>query len=438
MSDLPNILWIFTDQHRAQAMSCAGDVNIDTPHLDRLANEGIRFSNAYTNTPLCSPSRACIYTGTYSSTHGAFALHVPPKAQMRMLQEELQDLGYLTSHYGKWHMSGGAAPSHFTSPYFRPGWDQWMGWENSNEPWATQYSVGDFPLPIKTLEGYQTDALTNLSLEFIERQKGNKPWFHVLSIEPPHQPNTPPEAYRQEFSHKDLVYRDNVPEAYFKDPVNKEALIGYYGQIKNIDDNIGRILEKLEASNQLNNTIIFYFSDHGDMFGSHNYRGKSLSYVESSQIPLIIRYPKKVLGGQVSPALISTVDFLPTLLGMLGTKAPAYCQGADLSDLVYGLSNQGAEEVLIQFERNFYGVADKDQIYRTLVKGDWIYTYYLNTAYEALYNLEEDPYQMRNLAVDLKDVLSQKQGQRMHKLLRNKLELLEDDFFGRSPQAMEL
>ena len=150
----PNVLWIFSDQHRASATGCYGDPNIETPHLDRLAREGIRFTNAYSNTPLCSPFRACLYTGQYITTHGVTSLFRPLlPAQQPELPEVLREGGYHTSHMGKWHLGGGDCPTHYVSPYFRPGWDEWLGWENSNVPMATTYSTGHHPHPVRTLPG---------------------------------------------------------------------------------------------------------------------------------------------------------------------------------------------------------------------------------------------------------------------------------------------
>ncbi len=433
MNNLPNILWIFSDQHRAQAMSCAGDTNIETKNLDRLAREGIRFSNAFANTPICSPSRACVLTGKYATSHGVFALHVPPKHNQKMLQQELKELGYYTSYYGKWHLSGGAAPSHFVSPYFRPGWDEWKAWENSNRPWDTEYADGDFPLPIKKLKGYQVDVLTNMTVDFIKsRVDESTPWFHVMSVEPPHDPHDPPKEYVDQFIDKQFNTRKNVPQGYFDDVKNKEKIIGYYGQIKNLDDNIKKIIDVLEEIDQLENTVIFYFSDHGEMLGSHGCCGKSTFYVEASKIPLIIRYPKKIPKNVVTKEYISTVDFYPTLLGILGMEKPDFLEGHDCSKHICGELEKTSNEVLLQFERRFYGITEKDKMFRTLIQDEYMYTCFLN-GNKFLYNIDEDECQLKNL-IDCKRDLDD----RMHHRLNDKLIEINDNFFDREKGMTEL
>lgn len=431
MTKSPNILWIFSDQHMSEAMSCAGDINIETSNMDRLAQEGIRFTNAYSNTPICSPARATVYTGKYASSHGVFSLHIPPKPNQIMLQQVLQNLGYYTCHYGKWHISGGAAPSHFASPYFRPGWDEWKSWENSNLPWNTEYSEGNTPFPIEKLDGYQTDALADMTVNFIKSYDKSKPWFHVVSIEPPHDPHNPPQEYIDQFKNKEFKLRNNVSKEFFDDSTNKQNLIGYYGQIKNLDDNIGKIIRALKDTNQLDDTIIFYFSDHGSMLGSHGLKSKSVPFVESSKIPLIIRYPKKIKQGIVSNELISLVDFFPTILGLLKNKIPKYIEGKDLSNTLTN-NTKGSDYVLLQFERDFYGLSNKNSIYRTVIMDNWMYTYYLDGR-KSLFDLDNDKYQMNNLAMVEKDKVTQ-----LHNKLIIKLKELNDDFFSREENVVEL
>lgn len=424
MVSLPNILFIFSDQHSAHTMSCAGDPNIITPHLDYLAAEGIRFTNAYANTPLCSPCRATLYTGQYITTHSVTSLHRPLLPRQPELAWLLREHGYYTSHMGKWHLSGGAGPNHFVSPYFRPGWDDWRGWENSNEPFATTYSEGDLPQPIRTMQGYQTDELTDWTLQWLDEHRDGKPWFHVISLEPPHPPNVAPEHDFQLFAERELIFRPNVPREHPDFPQYEKHLRGYYAQIANLDRNIGRVLDKLRATGQEDNTMIWYFSDHGDFMGSHGRMQKSRPEEESSRIPLIIRWPRLEAHGRVSDALISVVDFMPTLLGALGLPIPTTVEGQDLSHCLRDSTATGANSVLLQYESTFFP-STPEQIYRGLRCGPWKLVRWLTPGRDQLFNLDEDPYEMNNRIYenDTEDVQAE-----LNAMLCAVLEHVGDDF----------
>ncbi len=421
---LPNVLWIFSDQHRAHALGCAGDPNVETPNLDRLATEGMRFTSAYSNTPLCAPFRANLYTGQYITTHGVISLHRPLLPMQPELPEVLRRHGYHTCHHGKWHLAGGAGPTHFVSPYFRPGWDVWQGWENSNEPFRTMYAAGPGPGPFRWFDGYQTDCLTDLTLEWLDALPDDQPWFHVMSIEPPHPPNQAPEPYMAMYADRALDFRENFDHENEHTERFKEVLRGYYAQIRNLDDNVGRVLQKLEDMDQLDNTVVMYFSDHGDLMGSHGRLGKSRPEEESSCIPLLVRYPELVPGGTVSDALISAVDFMPTLLGVLGLPIPDGVEGEDLSRVLRDPKEAGADSVLLQYESTFFP-ATPDSVFRTIRLGNWKYTCYLTQGPCQLFNLASDPYEMDNR---IDDPAAAGQREKLHAALAQKLEQLGDEF----------
>jgi arylsulfatase A-like enzyme len=426
-TSLPNILFIFSDQHSAHTMSCAGDPNIDTPNLDRLAHEGIRFTNAYANTPLCSPFRACLYTGQYITTHGVTSLHRPLLPRQPELAEVLLRHGYHTSHMGKWHLSGGAAPSHFVSPYFRPGWQSWRGWENSNEPFATKYAEGDLPQPLCTMQGYQTDVLTDWTLEFLAENRDAGPWFHVVSIEPPHPPNQAPEAFTRLFTERELALRLNVPCEHPRLSAFVDHLRHYYAQIANLDWNLGRILDQLEATGQREQTMVWYFSDHGDFMGSHGKMQKSRPEEESSKIPLLVRWPERVPADSVSQGLISAVDIMPTLLGSLGLPIPNSVEGEDLSRCLTDSAAAGAESILLQYEATFFP-STPEQIYRGLRQGPWKLAQWLSPDRDQLYNLDDDPFEMNNRIndPDCHDI-----QETLTSLLTTRMKIIGDDFMER-------
>ncbi len=426
----PNILWIFTDQHRASAMSCAGDPNVQTPHIDRLAAEGIRFTNAYANSPMCAPFRGSLYTGQYISTHGVNCLFKPldPNKQP-LLPQVLQDNGYHTSHMGKWHLSGGDCPSHFVSPYFRPGWDDWMGWENSNRPFNTEFGKGDMPIPLYTMDGYQTDVMTDMFLDWLKEYNEDKPWFHVMSYESPHPPNQAPDEYMQRYENADIQLRPNVDLNDPKIDGYIKTHQGYYAQICNMDDNVGRIIKALEDQGQLDNTIIFYFADHGDMMGSHGRRNKEVAEQESSNIPFLVRCPG-LIKSQVTDAFISCVDIMPSLLGLLGIDIPDSVEGQDCSDTICGIDNDGTDSVLFQFDRPFFSFKEHHELhYRGIRHGPWKYIVHYFPERNRLYNLDEDPYEMHNRIHDDKyqDIASE-----LHEHLQHKLNTIKDDFILRT------
>lgn len=430
-STRPNILWIFSDQHSAHAMGCAGDPNVDTPNLDRLAREGVHFTNAYSNAPLCSPFRACLYRGQYIATHGVTSLFRPLLPTQPTMPEVLQSHGYHTSHMGKWHLSGGDGPCHFVSPYFRPGWDDWLGWENSNRFMATTYGVGDNPFPYLVLERYQTDALTDLTVDWLAQRRTGQPWFHVMSFEPPHSPNIAPEPYMRMFRDQPLTYRPNFVSAEHPQRERfEQELRGYYAQIKNLDDNVGRILQALEQTGQLDHTIICYFSDHGDMMGSHGRRQKSRPEEESAGIPLLVRCPGLIPSGVISDALISAVDLMPTLLSLVNIPIPDSVEGEDLSSLLNGQRADGKDVVLIEYESPYWPEAPQ-MAFRALRSGPWLYSFFLTQGPTQLFNLDDDPFELSNL-IDSPDHGAVRQE--LQTKLADKLRSIGDDFLDRARQ----
>jgi arylsulfatase A-like enzyme len=409
----PNVLWIFSDQHRAHAMSCAGDTNIETPNLDRIAREGIRFTNAYSNCPLCSPFRASLYSGKYNHHHGVRSLDIPFLRPQESIQEHLQEQGWHTSHMGKWHLAGGAAPDPYVSEYYRPGWDDWRGWENMNVPFDSVYIDAKARNKRIPLGVFQTDGITDYTVEWLSNYNGEKPWFHVMSIEAPHPPNLAPEKYMRLYRDRDLELRPNFNRAAPKSDLYLEKLRGYYAQIKNLDDNIGRVLATLEKRNWLENTIICYFSDHGDFQGSHRRTGKWRPEEESSNIPLIIQWPEAIPRGQVTDALISAVDIMPTLCGLLALPIPDSCDGEDFSGLLQGKQQKGANEILLQYWSTFFSENPNHQAYRAIRTEDYLYAVFPETGERVLYDMQSDPYQMKNLAdnpehIDLKKKMHNK------------------------------
>ncbi len=435
-----NILWLFSDEHRGQALSCCGDSNIETTHLDALAAQGTLFTNTYSVSPLCAPFRASLYTGQYIHQHGVGCLHRPIPRDGCVLPERMQQSGYHTIHIGKWHLSGGAAPCHFVAPCFRAGWDEWFGWENSNRPFETTYTTGAAPHPIQ-LKGYQTDACTDLALDFLEKAQATaadettatakttgsaettattkaaeKPWFMVLSVEPPHDPHIAPPDYMAQFAEREIRFRPNVPEQW-KTQENIAKARGYYAQIKNLDDNIGRILAKLKETGQDENTIIFYFSDHGDYMGSQGRSAKFFAQEESAKIPLIIRHPDAGKQGVVNKSFISSLDITATTLAFANAAPTTLMQGQSLAPLLCDARAKLHEDILIALD-SFFDDGDPFYNYRALRTEEYLYVNAPLQERCMLYDMQADPYQLNNLYgkpthKEKQDVLHQKLAARL-------------------------
>ena len=221
-----------------------------------------------------------------------------------------------------------------------------------------------------------------------------------MSFEPPHPDRfcryAAPEPYMEMYRDRPLV----LPPIFRRsDAEDFEAhLRGYYAMIKNLDDNLGRVLRALDETGQRENTAVFYFSDHGDLLGNHGLRQKSRPEEDSAKIPFIVRWPRVVPGGRVSPALFGSVDILPTVLGLAGIAVPSGVEGRDASPVLRGERDSVNEDVLLQFERNFFSHRrDESLSFRALRHGPWKYTVFLERGPAQLFNLEKDPLEQQNL-----------------------------------------
>ena len=440
MEKHPNVLWLFSDEHRAQAMSCAGDSNIETPHLDQLAHNGCRYQRAYSTAPLCSPFRACLLTGKYMSEHGVTSLHIPLINQT-LISETMQKYVYRTSYYGKWHISGGAAPSHFVSKYFYKGFDEFIGWENSNEFFNTKYfkDTDKNPQQYRTMKKYQSDELTDLALKGLEENIAqHKPWFQIVSYEAPHPPAVrnkddlneylnlyAPEEYLNLYKSRKIELRENVFGSKEELETARQRLKGYYAAIKNLDDNIGRIYHFLLEKGELNNTIIFYFADHGDLFGSHGRYGKARAEEESSNIPLIIHWPDGIRPHEINDKLFAGIDIAPTMFGLLDLPVPSYVSGMDLSHQLREKEGSDRESVLIQHDRAFFSSDQTKTRFRSLVELDYKYIFYQESKREVLFHIKTDPYEICDLSEkeEYKNIKNE-----LKRKLMDHLYAIQDDF----------
>ena len=390
----PNILLIIPDQLRAQALGCMGNPDVQTPHLDRLAAEGLLFRQTFANTPVCCPARATLLTGKYPHKHGLIANDLRLRETEPTLAKMLKEHGYTTGFIGKWHLDGGKRDPGFVPPGpRRQGFDFWAACE-CNHAHFNPVIFRDKPEPIRSKQ-FEPELLTDVALEFL-RANRSRPFFLVVSMGPPHDPYGAPEAYMKKYDPQKLTMRanwkPNVPQA------GREQIAAYYAAITAVDDQVGRMLDGLKDFGLEENTVVLFTSDHGDMLGSQGARLKRKPWEESIRVPGILRWPAKVKAGRRVDTLLAHVDLAPTLLALCGLKVPADMQGSDLSGVVLGKTDRGPDSAFLQIFGPFAGdgtahawrgVRTQHHLYARTKTGPWL-----------LYDLDKDPDELKNLADD--------------------------------------
>jgi arylsulfatase A-like enzyme len=407
----PNVIWILGDQHRAQALGCAGDPNARTPHIDNLARDGVHFTNAISGFPLCCPFRGSMLTGRYPHHCVRGHEYAMPEGQPTIAQP-FRQAGYHTAYFGKWHVDGwheadGRAAMHIIPPEQRGGFDEWTGYSNNNSQYDSWVHGGTGKDAFHyRLPGYETDELTNLLIKYIkDRAADKKPFFAALSVQPPHDPYVAPEPFSGNFNPAGLQLRPNVPAVKSIVDTARNDLAGYYGMIENLDWNLGRLRKALDEAGLRFNTHIVFFSDHGDMHGSHGQFRKTSPYEESLRVPFIIageqpRYDGRVNGKALS--LLNHVDIAPTTLGLAGIAKPSWMEGADYSRHRFARRNQSPQNepdsAFIQAVVPTGHGNSVNKPWRGVVTNDgWKYVCFENTSW-LMFNLDEDPYELVNVA----------------------------------------
>ena len=415
----PNVIWIFGDQHRAQALGCNGDPNVYTPNIDNMAALGTNLTSAVAGFPLCCPFRGSLLTGKYP--HKCVPGHeyqLPP--EQPTIAHVFNEYGYKTAYFGKWHLDGfhekmGRAAMHIVPPERRGGFQHWIGYENNNSQWDSWVHGGEGENAFHyRLPGYETDELTNLLIQYIqERGKDKKegketPFFAVLSVQPPHNPYVAPADTRRRYTPGQIKLRPNVPNIPAVRDAARRDLAGYYAMIENLDWNVGRIQKALEEAGLSFNTHIIFFSDHGDMHGSHGQRHKTTPYEEAIRIPFIIGGEKPVSyegrrhGSFAVP--INHVDIAPTTLGLCNIPKPDWMEGTDYSH--YRIKKQACDpEPDSAYIQSVIPTGHHDSVdkpWRGIVTRDgWKHVCFEGIPW-LMFNLNEDPYEQVNLAHNTK------------------------------------
>jgi arylsulfatase A-like enzyme len=443
-SDLPHILVILSDEHCGFAMSHAGDPNVRTPAMDKLAEQGVSFERAYANCPICTPSRGTIFSGRHAHSGPVSGFFDVYKASGPSTATILRELGYHTAYFGKWHC--GIVRDQYppevrnnrdiyrgtlsrTPEHHRAGFQDWYAFESLNQHFNSYYYHNEDINPTRT-PGYETDGLTDLVIDYLANYNRDQPLFIVLSVTPPHFPLIVPDKWKR-FDLEMLEVRENFNKLdpfFFSEPVRsdgemREMLANYYAMVENLDWNIGQLMKEVEKTPDFDNTLTMYIADHGEYMGSHGlFPTKIEHHEESVRIPAIFHWPGKIPAQGLTPGLFSLVDVLPTTLGLIGADIPAHIQGTDFSPALRGEVFAGPEVVLLEMVNNpRWNLRFLD--WRGLVTQRWKYAF-CETGREQLFDLANDPYEMENLAESQPE-----QCARLRQLLLHVLDETREPYF---------
>jgi arylsulfatase A-like enzyme len=419
----PNVVYVLTDQWRAQATGYAGDPNVKTPHLDALAARSINFENAVSVCPVCTPYRASLMTGRYPLSTGMFMNDLYLPSEELCMAEIFKKAGYDTAYIGKWHLDGHGRDV-FVPKNRRQGFDYWKAMECTHEYNESYYYAGDDPVK-RMWAGYDAFPQTEHAQQYIrEHAKGDKPFLLVISYGGPHFPHRyAPEQFKDLYPADSIELRPNVPEEMMN--LARQEAQGYYAHCTALDGCVGDLDKTLREIGTAENTIFVFTSDHGEMLGSQGQppTRKQRPWDESLRVPFLLCYPA-ISGheGRSEKAPINTPDILPTLLSLAGIGIPGTIEGEDLSRFIL---NKKLDEDRAALFMNvspfdapdrpaFRGIRTSRFTYVRTSNGPWL-----------LYDNQDDPYQMHNLAGMAEHAGLQKA---LEGLLQSKLQETGDEF----------
>lgn len=467
----PNLLYVFADQWRRQAIGRAKADPVITPVMDRFAEESAEFKQAVSCTPLCSPHRAALLTGKYALSTGVYTncklgLDIMLSPTEKGIGVVLKEAGYNTGYIGKWHLdlpeqqaadnppSGARQWDAYTPPGpKRQGFDQWYSYGAFDQHFAPHYWQ-DSEQMIE-IEQWSPEHETDKALAFLDQHSSRaaeQPFALFLSWNPPHSPfDQVPEKYKQLYAGLELEMRANVTAS---DPLlihtgeqvagGKERLEehtrNYFAAISGLDEQFGRLLHHLQALGLHDNTIVVLTSDHGELLGSHGMMAKHSWHEESVGVPFMLRWPQKVKP-LVTDLPLNTVDIMPTLLGLCELPIPEAVQGEILSDLLVGDAERHDDRTV--YLSAFPGRLEAIEAFRAAGLDNrrfgWRavrnkrYAYVVNRGYfpgepvqKLLYDLEKDPYQLSPLL--LKEACEHPVALQLENELAKYLKQSEDTF----------
>ena len=425
--DRPNILFLMTDQQRGDCIGADGNQAIQTPNLDRLATEGARFRCAYSSTPSCTPARSALLTGLSPWHHGMLGYGRVASRYFFEKPRALREAGYYTYGIGKMHFrhQRNTHGYHHTlldesgreqSADFRSDYRSWFWSQAPNlDPDATGIGWNDYPAKEYVLPErlHPTHWTGESAVRFLETYDRPAPFFLKVSFARPHSPYDPPARMMREFRDATIPpasiggwasrYRQRSsdrPDLWHGDlgaAQVRHSRQGYYGSIRFIDEQIGRVLETLHRRGWYEETLILFVSDHGDMLGDHHMWRKCYAYESSSRIPMLVRWPTGLVDaqrGQVFDAPTELRDVLPTFLDAAGVEAPSHLDGQSLLDLARGKS-QGWRGYIDLGHDICYSPKNH---WNALTDGQTKYIYHALDGEEQLFDLRKDAGEQKDLS----------------------------------------
>ncbi len=416
----PNVIFILTDQWRASALGYMGDPNVLTPSLDDLARRSVNFVNAVSVSPVCTPYRASLLTGRFPTSTGMTFNDIYLPSEELCMAEIFQLAGYNTAYLGKWHLDGHGRHNN-VEPSRRQGFEYWKGAECSHDYNHMPYYENENP-DMKFWEGYSPNAITRDARDYMDQHANDEdPFLMFISLATPHFPHhSAPQEYKTMYPVSNIELPPNVPEELYEKVLPE--IQGYYAHCTATDRAIGELVAYMTEKGLMENSILVFTSDHGEMMGSHGrlpFR-KQLAWDESIHIPFLISYPGigRNMGARVN-APLTTPDILASLLGLCGIPIPESVEGVDLSDLIRSPDPDVDRAALIMNVTPF-DVNWDDAAYRGIRTAR--YTYAISPeGYHILFNDLKDPYQMENLVdhpefADLVDSLQQQLVSELEKI----------------------
>lgn len=415
----PNVIVFFTDQQRWDTTGIHGNPLDLTPNFDRMAQEGTHIYNSFTCQPVCGPARSCLQTGLYATQTGCYRNDIPLSKDAKTLAHYFREGGYDTGYIGKWHLgtTEGAVPEDE-----RGGYDYWLA-SNILEFTSDAYDtvMYDNDNNAVKIPGYRVDALTDISIDYINEHQDNPFFLFISYIEPHHQNHRDdypaPYGYQEKYTSHTYI----PPDLAALGGSTHQHIAGYYGMVKRLDEALGRLLDSLRSLNLLDDTIIMYTSDHGNHFKTRNKEYKRSLHDASIRVPTAFLGRGFNGGGRVTD-LVSLVDLPPTLLDSAGLPIPDHMQGKSIHALVNNQPIDWQDDVFVQISESEVARAIRTKRWKYGVvapnKHPWDDAASDHYVESYLYDLLADPYELDNRVQsvanrEIADILRERLIQRM-------------------------